>query len=128
MKSHRQGTASEFWWSAREVLQGGQLRGLYRDAIIQLCARTYVLKGRKYCIETKEDFKTRIKRSPDDADAVVGLCEVARRNGLTPSTAIAKRTDRDWIASLKEADKFNDETPLGMDGIDVDEDAYSLDY
>lgn len=60
--------ATEFWWSAREILQGGQVRGFYRELIVQLCARTYALKGRKYAIETKEDFKARIKRSPDDAD------------------------------------------------------------
>lgn len=116
--------ATEFWWSAREILQGGQIHGFYRDLIVQLCARTYTMKGRKYSMETKEDFKARIKRSPDDADACVGLCEVARRNGLTPATSIAKRKDGDWSSVLAQADKLNEESDE-PDAI-YDEDEYAL--
>ena len=116
--------ATEFWWSAREILQGGQVRGLYRDLIVQLCARTYAMKGRKYAMETKEDFKARIKRSPDDADGFVGLMEVARRNGLNPATSIGKRKDTDWSKMLAEADKYHEEPAPGMDGIELYDEEY----
>lgn len=99
--------STEIWWSGREVLQAGQLRGLYRDAIVQMCARSYTMIGRKYSIETKEKFKGRLGRSPDDADAVLGLIEVARRNGLTMGTTVAKRQDRDWEKTLREADQIH---------------------
>lgn len=118
--------ATEFWWSAREILQGGQVRGFYRELIVQLCARTYAMKGRKYAMETKEDFKARIKRSPDDADSLVGLCELARRNGLTPATSVAKRKDTDWTKQLAEADKLHDDPPQGEDGIELEEYEYAL--
>lgn len=103
--------ATESWFSAREVLQSGQLKGLYPAAVIQLCARIYGYLGRKYRIEPKDEFKVRLGRSSDDADAVVGLVEVARRNGLQIATPIAARADKDWEATLKEADSLYDDGP-----------------
>lgn len=94
---------TELWWTGRELLQAGQLKGLYPDAIVQMCKRLYEMKGRKYSIEDKPTYKVRVGRSPDDADAVMGLIEVARRNGLTITTAIVKRTDRDWTIRVKAA-------------------------
>lgn len=76
--------STELWWSAREVLQAGQLRGLYPAAIAQLCSRLYAMKGRKYSIETKEEFKSRLQRSPDDADCFVSGTLVLTPNGEIP--------------------------------------------
>lgn len=108
--------ASELWYSAREILQGSQLCGLYPAAITQLCTRKSGMKGRKYWIEPKDEFKVRLKRSPDDADAVVGICEVARRNGLAFGTPIVRRIDTDWNKQLAEADDLYDDGYQG-DGV-----------
>jgi hypothetical protein len=108
--------ASEFWYSTREILQGGQLCGLYPAAITQLCTRKSGMKGRKYWIEDKVEFKMRLKRSPDDADCCVILTEVARRNGLAFGTPIVKRLDSDWNKQLAEADSVHDDA-YQSDGI-----------
>lgn len=98
--------ATESWWSAREVLQAEQLKGLYRDAVVQMCSRTYTYQGRKYSIEKKDEYKARLGRSPDDADAVIGLVEVARRNGLVVATPVARRADTEWSAVAKDAESL----------------------
>lgn len=72
---------TELWYSAREFAVGGQLKGLDRETIVEFCSRQYSLKNRKYSLETKDDFKDRFKKSPNRADAVVVLLEVARQKG-----------------------------------------------
>lgn len=73
---------TELWFGARELLLAGQLKGLYHDAIVQFCTRHYFYKSRKIQIEPKDDVKLRLHRSPDEADAVAGICEIARRLGV----------------------------------------------
>lgn len=96
--------ATELWWSAREALQAGQLRGLYRDAVVQLCSRLYAMQGRKYRIETKAEFKLRLGRSPDDADCFVAGTQVLTPNGEVP------------IEQLREGDAVV--TPMGVSRIE----------
>lgn len=72
---------TELWWSARKFLEPGQLKGLYREAIIEFCARTYIYQSRKYRVTPKTDCKALFGRSPDHADAIVGVVEVARQLG-----------------------------------------------
>lgn len=103
--------ATESWFSAREILQSSQLKGLYRDAIVQLCSRVYGYLGRKYRIEPKDEFKARLGRSSDDADCVILLCEVARRNGLVIATPVAKRADKDWDEEVKASESIYEDGP-----------------
>lgn len=72
---------TELWWSAREMLQHDQLKGLGDDAIKQFCSRLYEYKAKKYRVERKDETKARTGRSPDQADAVTVLVDVCRRNG-----------------------------------------------
>lgn len=76
---------SELWYACRELLVGGQLRGLGPDAVKEFCSRTYEFKSRRYSIEPKREMKKRLGYSPDHADAVAIACEVVRRNGLKPA-------------------------------------------
>jgi hypothetical protein len=76
---------AELWYSCRELLLTGQLKGLYQEAIVDLTIREFQLRGRRISLETKEDLRARLHRSPDDGDAVAGLVEIARRHGATPS-------------------------------------------
>lgn len=103
--------ATETWFLAREVVQGNQVRGLYPEAVRQLCERRYEMKARKYSIETKAKFKARIGRSPDDADAVIGLIEVARKAGLRADTVAARMGQRGRETFQKTASEiYNDGT------------------
>lgn len=73
---------TELWFSVQAFVKGSQLGGLTEDDCMQFCARTYVYVSKKYSLEKKEDLKPRLGRSPDDADSVAVLVEVARRNGM----------------------------------------------
>jgi len=99
---------TELWFKAPEMLHAGQLKGLTRDAVDQFCRRTYDTDGRKLKIEKKSDYKARFGRSPDDADCVVVMCEMARRRGLVVSGEGKPTGSNRWLA---EAKKYDDVFP-----------------
>jgi hypothetical protein len=96
---------TELWFGAREMLLAGQLRGIPQDAVNQFCRRTYDQSTRKIKIEKKEDYKARHGRSPDDADCVVVMCELARQRGMVVVNQSEARPEGRW---LKEALRVNE--------------------
>lgn len=89
----------ELWFTSKDLLLSGQLKGLDPDTIIELCQRLYEDKpGTKIRLESKTDMKKRIGRSPDLADCTVLVCEAAKRNGAVVSgTKITRLTDKRWL-------------------------------
>jgi len=77
---------TEYWFSVREAIGTKVLWGLdlkaHKKLTDELCERMYVHKGSKVSVETKKDMKARLKHSPDLADSLVMMVEVARKNGL----------------------------------------------
>ena len=70
---------TELWWSLRELLHpmSQTPMALPRDMRLlgELSGRRYrVSKDNKIQVESKDDFKKRLQRSPDRADAVVLAC------------------------------------------------------
>ena len=66
---------SELWWEVgRELSRNGgwNLHGVPDDAVDQLAKPEYTLNAlHKVVVESKEDLRARIGRSPDDADALL---------------------------------------------------------
>lgn len=98
---------TELWYICRELLVGGQLRGLSQGAVKEFCSRLYEFTARRYKVETKGDMKSRLGYSPDRADATAILVDVARRNGLkvanvagTPRSASGEAAWDDAQAAL----------------------------
>lgn len=104
-----QNRVSELWFSARELLLAGQLKGLYHDAVIQFCSRRYEYKSKRIMVEPKPDLKLRLGRSPDDADCVAGLVEIARLNGLVLASGIHKRQADSWRELSKSVIDINEQ-------------------
>jgi hypothetical protein len=73
---------TELWFSVAAFVKGSQLGGLTEDDCTQFCARQYDYVSKKYILEKKEDLKPRLGRSPDDADSVAVMIEVARQMGM----------------------------------------------
>jgi hypothetical protein len=102
------------WYQVREFAQAGMLKGLYTEAIVQLCNRQYLYKGKKISVETKEDVKLSLGRSPDDADALAVLVDVARNLGMEVVRDRAAPGNRAWeklvatMSDLNHADGGND--------------------
>lgn len=72
-----QNKITEYYFALVEYAQYGQIKGLPQEAAKQFCARRIVEKKRPFRLESKQDAKGRLQRSPDQADAcaiLVGLC------------------------------------------------------
>ena len=93
---------TELWYSVRELVMAGQLRGMQTAEIVQFCTREYKRLGRLIRIDTKDECKAKLGRSPDNADAVSGLCHVARINGLVAASEITARSTTSWEKMAKE--------------------------
>lgn len=102
---------TELWYSCKQMLKSGQLKGLYQEAIAGFCFRTYQIKNRKTQIQTKEEMKLKFGKSPDHADAVSILVEVARQNGASPGIVLAESGDWDKIVS--EVNKIYEDPQYG---------------
>jgi hypothetical protein len=92
---------TELWFSVRYIIEAGQMRGLPRDVMEEGCMREWkMVKGFKVEIETKDEMKVRMGRSPDLFDALVIGCEGARRRGFQiGKLALNDESDsgfRDW--------------------------------
>lgn len=95
---------TELWFSIQRFVQAAQIKGLDDLTCEQFCTRQYEWKGKKYAIETKEDYKLRLGKvdrkyvSPDRADAACMILDLVRvRHGFIPhgvlGEAPAKPTD-----------------------------------
>ncbi len=99
---------TELWYSCREFLLSEQLKGLYAEAIIEFCSREYTIKKPKICLDTKEECKKKIGRSPDHADAISVLVELARTLGAVSGTY--QKTSNRWEIEAKKWDSiYNDD-------------------
>lgn len=97
---------TELWFSTKELLEAGQIRGFSHEAISQLCARTYEMKGKRYFAEPKNDMRLRLRYSPDHGDAVVGLVEIARRNGLDIDGKLTQQVNKEWETQTRVLDRL----------------------
>ena len=85
---------TELWYQVAEYGRRRQLRRLPVEAGKQFCLRRVVEQSKRYRrLEGKEDFKKRLKHSPDEADAVAYVIEALRTGlGLMPGASKAKPT------------------------------------
>jgi hypothetical protein len=75
---------TEMWWSVRLIVMAGQFRNMTNDAIEEFGAREWgKVGGNLIQVEPKEEMKKKIGRSPDLADSIVYLVELARRKGFS---------------------------------------------
>jgi hypothetical protein len=73
---------SELWFVGKEFLRCRQFFGIPNEVAVDMTARTYeMVKGSnlRMKVEPKQEFKSRIGRSPDIADAMFLLIELARQ-------------------------------------------------
>ncbi len=117
-EEHYSKLVTEFWFSVRYAVESRQVRNFPIEAAQEFELREwYLVKGDKRELETKDDTKTRMGKSPDLADHASIICEGARRLGFsiqrmdmkdTPSTNDNwKRLLRERAQKLKEAHQLN---------------------
>lgn len=91
---------SFLWFQCKEYVRSGQLKGIPAQAIKEFCTRTFEPTGRGMVkIQPKKEMKT----SPNWADAVAGILEVARRNfDLTVTSTAVANEDDSFLAFARE--------------------------
>lgn len=107
---HYRKFVSELWWTVRLLIESDQLRGLTEDLCREGCMREWKeVAGNKIQVESKEETKERMGRSPDLFDFLACACEGARRKGFIISKlALAEVGKReDWLSKeVAEYEKF----------------------
>lgn len=78
---------TELWFDVRELVKRGGLGGMRREEVVQFCSREYGLRGRKYRLDTKEECRKKIGRSPDHADAVAVLVQLLAKDYGTSTSS-----------------------------------------
>ena len=73
---------AEMWFRVKAYCEMGQLKGLGIEPINEFCARIFYEERRLLKMETKLDMKRRCGQSPDHADAVAILVDLAKRRGV----------------------------------------------
>ena len=73
---------TELWFSVREAIHSEQLKGLTKEVAYEGQLRIFSTKNGMTELETKEDMKERVKKSPDLFDTLAILVETARRIGF----------------------------------------------
>lgn len=100
---------TELWFAVRYAIEASQIFGLPEDVMEEGCMREWALvKGDKREIESKEDMKERVGRSPDLFDWLSICVEGARRRGfMVAKLANAEEVQKtqEWLRKLREAAK-----------------------
>tara|TARA_R110002020_G_scaffold105974_2_gene246956 strand:- start:7990 stop:9723 length:1734 start_codon:yes stop_codon:yes gene_type:complete len=100
---------SEIWYQGQELLRSQQLRGIQTDLAKEMVSRRYETSGTnlKIKVESKIDYKSRVGKSPDIADAafiVVDLCRT--RHGFMGGErfSVNKGRRQTWANKMKSLD------------------------
>lgn len=96
---------TELGFAVRHCIIADQMRGLTEDVIEEGSQRKWELvRGNKYCIETKDEMKERGLRSPDLYDMLCVGLEGARRLGfpLGKHTPPNKGKGTRWLEGMRE--------------------------
>jgi len=106
---------TELWFSAREAIESNQIRNLSMAVAQEGQLRLFrVVMGNKIEVETKDDMKERIKKSPDLFDQLCIAIEGARRLGFR-----IERIGRDVQSTKPEEDFFAKEAKEWDDAINA---------
>jgi hypothetical protein len=99
---------TELWFSVRYCVEADQMRGMPDSVIEEFCLRQWDrVKNDRISVETKEDMKERVGRSPDEADWCAIIIEGARRRGFK-------------IQKLTPPEKKNDNRPDALRKMEED--------
>jgi hypothetical protein len=105
---------TELWFSVRQWVINEQLRGMQHDAVIEFCGRMFDDEKRMTIIERKVEMKSRTGKSPDFADAITLVVEMARRLGGYATAIASSRGLTSWDKMVREYDSVYHDTFAGV--------------
>jgi len=103
---------SEIWFQGNELLRSGQLKGIDHALAKEMVSRMYDTTGStaRIVVEAKKDYKARVGRSPDRADAAFVLVDLCReRMGLMGGERFTVNKGRQeiWGNRMKKLDALS---------------------
>tara|TARA_Y100000310_G_scaffold274684_1_gene290833 strand:+ start:827 stop:2503 length:1677 start_codon:yes stop_codon:yes gene_type:complete len=101
---------TELWFSVRQWVINEQLRGMHHEAVIEFCSRMFDDEKRMTIIERKVDMKARTGKSPDFADAITLVVEMARRLGGYATANRLKGGLTSWDKMVRDCDSIYHDT------------------
>lgn len=99
---------TELWFSVRMVVESGQFRGMTDELCTEFSTREWkMVSGNRIEVESKEEMKEKLGRSPDLADAVAYGIYGCRKLGFVISRAaqikaLHRSHGRDWRDDLRD--------------------------
>jgi hypothetical protein len=114
---------SEIWYSGKDFMRYGQIKGLAKSTARELKARMFEsvkgADGFKIIVESKPDMKLRLTFSPDEGDAAFILLDLAReKHGFVPAgtTVSGGSSHEDWMRAARKFDElYNEDTYYSSD-------------
>ena len=104
---------TEMWYSTREAIESNQIRNLPMSVAQEGQLRLFkIVMGNKIEVESKDDMKERVKKSPDLYDWFAVALEGARRLGFK-----IERIGREVAPSKQEEDWFDKDAKEWHDAI-----------
>ena len=103
---------TELWFSAKELMRTGQVRGICKELAREMCERRYITDKSgtlRLRVEPKSEMKERTGKSPDVADAAFILLDLARQRHGMAADPVGYGSDFGGrqAAKRKIMDKFN---------------------
>lgn len=97
---------TELWFSGVEYMRSSQLKAIPPDLAKEMSGRKYMTtSGGKVTVEPKRDYKSRLGRSPDLADAFfLGIDLARQRLGLHAGSLVSGKTRSSWMDQAKRLD------------------------
>lgn len=98
---------TELWFSGVEYMRSGQLRGIVPDLAKEMTGRKYnTTSGGKVTVEPKREYKLRLGKSPDLADAFfLGLDLARQKLGITAGSLVGGKLRSSWLTQAKKLDQ-----------------------
>lgn len=115
--------ATELWYVGLEALRSHQLGGITPQLATEMTNRKYLtIAGGKIRLEPKVDYKSRVGKSPDLADAAFICLDVARQiHGFFPSGTFLQTQRATWRSIVRRKDAgAADSSNLMLASSDVD--------
>lgn len=99
---------TELWYGAQEYMRSGQIKGLPKDLIKEMCERKYTNVKRNGKVvpeaESKTDMKLRTKRSPDYSDSffiAISVCRERLSLGNVAKPDAPRKEPKDYGAERR---------------------------
>lgn len=101
---------TELWFSFRNAVMAGQIRGMDPDTAMEFCSRLYTVDGVTW-VESKKEMKSRPgAKSPDLADAATIILNTVRHRGALGKVAskVQAVSNRAWAEIVQKSEQEDD--------------------